>query len=268
MTTSCSVCRRHGALALLVGVSLVAGVASAQGELSYAQYRAIAETADRLQHVAMFEPLSGQPGMNVVIGDRFGKLDVYYLEPGNKSTLLWKSQQLAGNADEVLCADLSGDGLDDSILARTSSGRLYVWALDGFQLLFQSLPNDYQQIQAFTVANVDQDPQSEIILDADHKIYYVDGKSFTRDFTSLQDFEATRMCVGDVDGDGRPDLVLNTGQVIDTATGAVKWEEETFGTRVQLLDIDGDGILEVLTESDGLPLRVFDIDYKNEKRFQ
>ena len=33
-------------------------------------------------------------------------------------------------------------------------------------------------------------------------------------------------------------------------------------------DFDGDGILEVLTESDGLPLRVFDVDIKAEKRFQ
>ncbi len=254
---------------LLVPVLLMAAsLAAAQDELSYDQYRAIAETSARLKHVAMFEPLSGEAGMNIVVGDRYGKVDVFALQPDGESKPVWKSRQLAGNADEVLCVDLSGDGLDDAIVARTSGGRLYVWSLDGFQLLFESLSNDYQQIQAFAVANVDQDPQAEIVLLADHKLNYVDGQSFSRDWTSLQDYDATRLVVGDVDGDGRPELVLNTGQILDSGSGAVKWEDEAFGNRVQLLDIDGDGILEVLTESDGLPLRVFDIDYRNEKRFQ
>ena len=100
------------------------------------------------------------------------------------------------------------------------------------------------------------------------KLHYVDGRTFSRDWTSINEYEATRMVCGDVDGDERNEIVLNTGQVIDSASGEVEWEDQVFGNRVELLDIDGDGILEVLTESDGLPLRVWDVDYRSEKRFQ
>jgi hypothetical protein len=36
----------------------------------------------------------------------------------------------------------------------------------------------------------------------------------------------------------------------------------------EILDIDGDGIPEVLSESDGLPLRIFDVDHRKEKHLQ
>jgi hypothetical protein len=242
-------------------------VAAQADELTYAEYRRIAETALRLKHTAQYEPLDGETGMNIVIGDRFGQINVYHLEPGGGSTRLWKSRTLAGAIDEVLIGDLDGNGLDDSILARTPT-QIYVFRLDDFQMAFESLSNDYRQIQSFTIANVDQDPAAEIVLNADQKINYIDGVTFSRDWTSLQNYESTRIQVGDVDGDGRPELVLNTGQVLDSASGAVKWEDEVFGSRLELLDFDGDGIMEVLTESDGLPLKVYDVDYRSEKRFQ
>ncbi len=215
----------------------------------------------------MYEPLEGERGMNVVVGDRYGQINVYHLEPGGGSSRLFKSRTLAGAIDEVLVGDLDGDGLDESILARTPT-QIYVIRMEDFQIVFESLTNDYRVIHSFTVANVDQDPAAEIVLNADQKIHYIDGVTFSRDWTSLQDYEATRILVGEVDGDGRPEIVLNTGQVLNSASGEVKWEDETFGSRMELLDFDGDGIMEVLTESDGLPLKVYDVDYRSEKRFQ
>lgn len=237
------------------------------GELTYAEYRRITEATYRLKHTTMYEPIDGEPGMNVVVGDRFGQINVYHLQPGGSSNRLWKSRPLAGAIEEVLVADLDGDGLDDSIVARTPA-QIYVIRMDGFQFAYESLTNDFRVIHSFTIANVDGDPAQEIILNADQKIHYIDGATFNRDWTSLQNYEASRIQVGEVDGDGRPELVLNTGQVIDSSSGAVKWEDEVFGSRLELLDFDGDGIMEVLTESDGLPMKVYDIDYRSEKRFQ
>jgi hypothetical protein len=259
----------HKSAWLILAVLLVAasGV-SAQEELAYAEYRAIAQSAITLHHCAMFEPLDGQPGMMFVIGDKFGKLNVFWLRAGQDHERVWVSRQLEGNADEVLVADLDGDGLDDSILARTPR-RLYVWDMtrDYFNS-FESSPNDFQEIRAFTVADVDEDPAKEIVVNADRKIHYVDGIQFSKDWTSLNDFEATWIRCGDVDGDNRMELVLNTGQVLDSGTGNVEWEDQVFGTRLELLDFDGDGILEILTEGDGTPLRVWDADSRSEKRFQ
>nr|MBC8423775.1 hypothetical protein [bacterium] len=71
-----------------------------------------------------------------------------------------------------------------------------------------------------------------------------------------------------VDGDGTPEIVLNTGQVIDSRGGDVEWEDEAFGARIELVDMDGDGIPEVLTESDGGVLKIYDIDNRREKHLQ
>ena len=72
---------------------------------------------------------------------------------------------------------------------------------------------------------MDDDPQTEIIINADNRLYYLDGLSFNREWTSLQEYEATRMMCGDVDGDRRNEIILSTGQVIDSRSGEVEWED-------------------------------------------
>jgi hypothetical protein len=141
--------------------------------------------------------------------------------------------------------------------------------MEDFSLTWESLPQEYRAISCFTVANVDEDVQSEIVMVADNKIFFVDGKNLTRDFTSMRDYEATMVRCGDVDGDSRVEIVLNSGQVVDSISGEVEWEDEPFYAKIELLDIDGDGMPEILTESnhDGA-LKVYDMDYRSEKRFQ
>jgi hypothetical protein len=124
-------------------------------------------------------------------------------------------------------------------------------------------------VSCFTVANVDEDQAAEIILLADRRIVYVDGENFTRQFTSISEYDATMIRCGDVDGDGRQEIVLNTGQVLDSLSGEIEWEDQQFFSRIELLDIDGDGMPEILTENEvGGPLKVFDADYRSEVRFQ
>jgi len=253
---------------LMVVALLVPGIVRAQEELSFDEYQAIGQTAITLHHCAMFEPVEGEPGMLLVIGDKFGKVNVYRLNGGTDHDRVWASRQLDGSPEEVLVADLDNDGLDDHILCRTPR-RLYAFALDNdYHNSYESQPNDYQSILAFTVANVDDDPQKEIVVVADGKIHYVDGLSYGREWTSLDNYEAVRIRCGDVDGDGRVELVLHTGKVLDAGTGQVEWSDQVFGARFELLDFDGDGILEILTEGPGQPLRVWDVDFRSEKRFQ
>jgi hypothetical protein len=171
--------------------------------------------------------------------------------------------------EEVITADMDGDQLEDTILCRTNLGKVYAWSMDGYNLVWESLTGEYEVITAFTTANMDEDRANEIVMVADNKIVYIDGASYSKQFTSLNEYQATQVRCGDVDGDSRVEIVLNTGQVLDSVSGDVEWEDEPFFGKIELLDIDGDGIPEVLTENPGGgPLKVFDVDYRSEVRFQ
>jgi hypothetical protein len=253
---------------MVLAIGCFSGQAMAQQELNYEQYRALSWAADRLDHLAAFEPIHGEAGMFTALGERFGTV-IIIKHTGQGAERVWKSNQLSGIPDEVLTADLVGDGLDDAIICRTNAGKVYVWSMDNYALLWESLPSEYQTITCFTTMNMDEDEANEIVLLADKKIVYIDGSTFNKEWTSLNPFEATMIRCGDVDGDGRVEIVLNSGQVIDSVSGSIEWEEKTFFQNIELLDIDGDGMPEVLTEN-GLsgPLKVFDMDYGNEVRFQ
>lgn len=258
----------RAAFALLLVTMAAAGPLRAQTELTYAQYRDLARLAGEFDHVAQYEPLQGESGMFMAIGERFGTVQVVKLD-GRGVRTVWKSNQLAGIPEEVIVADLSGDGLDDALLCRTNSARVYVWALDGFAPLWESLSGEYTSITCFTTANVDEDPVAEIVMVADGRLVYVDGGSFSKQFTSISEYAGTQVRCGDVDGDGRTDVVLNTGKVIDSRTGDVKWEDEPFFGKIALYDVDGNGVAEILTENPGGgPVKVFDIGARREVRFQ
>lgn len=261
--------RLRSRLVLVAGILLLlAGSARAQAELDYEQYRDISWSVDRIDNMARFEPLSGEVGMYMAIGERFGTVQVSKVD-GRGVQRVWKSAPLSGVPQEVIVSDLDGDGLDDSLLCRTSSGKIYVWSLDGYPLVFESLPGDYTLVTCFTTANMDSDPSREIVLLGDSRIHYIDGVSFNKEFTSISSYDATQMRCGDVDGDNRTEVVLNTGQVIDGVSGEIEWEDETFYSLIELLDIDGDGLPEILTANPlGGAVKVFDGDYKAEVRFQ
>ncbi|RKZ17297.1 hypothetical protein DRQ50_05155 [bacterium] len=255
-------------LAVLLPVLLAPATASAQNELTYSQYRTLAWAAHRMDHLAMFEPLQGESGMLLALGERFGTVQVFKHD-GDSVKRVWKSIHLSGIPEELLVADLDSDGFDDALLCRTSGSKVYVWGLENFDLIWESLSGEYQSIVGFTTANMDDSPEQEIVLLADNHITYVDGVTFNRKFTTTGEYTATIVRCGDVDGDGRVEIVLNSGQVVDSVTGEIEWEDEPFFSRIELLDIDGDGMPEILTEGEiSGALKVFDVDFRSEVRFQ
>ena len=255
-------------LVMASAMAVLPNPASAQQELRYEQYKALSWAASRLDHLAAFEPIHGEEGMFTALGERFGTV-IVIKHTARGAERVWKSNQLSGIPEEVMAADLDGDSLEDAIICRTNSGKVYVWSMENYTLLWESLPSEYRTISCFTTANMDEDQTNEIVLLADGKIVYIDGGTFNKDWTSLNDFSGTMVRCGDVDGDDRVEIVLNTGQVIDSVSGSIEWEEEPFFKFIELLDIDGDGMPEVLTEN-GIngPVKVYDMDYGNEVRFQ
>jgi len=253
---------------LLPLVLAVATGASAQSELTYDEYLRLERAASgRLLQVTKFEPLEGETGMLMAFGSNFNAVHIYRLTQG-RTEEVWKSRPLDGFVQELLVTDMDGDGLNDALVSRNSSGRIYVWALDGYRELYVSLPSDYIDISCFTAANMDDDPATELVVIANSLIHYIDGITFNRQWTSLNNYEATQMRCGDVDGDGQMEIVLNTGQVLDGRTGNIEWEDYQFNVWIELLDMNGDGVLDVITSGPGQPLRAFAVNFQSQIRFQ
>lgn len=69
-----------------------------------------------------------------------------------------------------------------------------------------------------------------------------------------------------MDGDGSEEIVLNDGFVFDARFRDLEWQSpEGFGERLGVLDIDNDGIPEVIGEFGGRYLRIFDVDLRRMK---
>ena len=118
-----------------------------------------------------------------------------------------------------------------------------------------------------TLHNVDDDEQVELLFVADGRLHIYDGRDQFEEWRSDQDnITATEILVGDVDGDGAEEIVLNDGFVFDARYRDLEWQSpEPFGERMGLLDIDDDTIPEVIGEFQGRFLRVFDIDLRRLK---
>jgi hypothetical protein len=254
---------------ILAALSLLFAAASAelalaQSELDFWQLLALDKVAFRQKPMALL-PVTDEPGQTLIYGDRYGYARAIHMD-GSRSSEIWRSRILDGVVYEILVEDLEGDGRVE-IIVRTQGGRLYVFD-EQFNERWQNLEEDYSEISAMTIANMDDDPAYEFVLLADGKIDYVDGQDHDRQFRSTQSYRATEILVGNVDSDASLEIVLNTGTVLDAVLGEPDWVTEPFGILIDLLDIDGDGLDEIIGFNLGQNLRIFDVDEQQEKPLQ
>jgi hypothetical protein len=186
----------------------------------------------------------------------------HYVSDGGRLREKWKSFPLEGTVKEIVGADLNGDGRPE-IVAFTTAARVYVWGTEKYELLWESVEEKFENIQAMVVEDVDSDPAYEIILCADNKILYYDGVDFFREKEGRDFVEPAAMLVADVDGDLEDEIVTNDGYVIDTNTLNIEWATEAFGYPMSLFDLDNDGVLEVVGEVGGA-LKFWDIEDRRE----
>lgn len=199
------------------------------------------------------------------LGDIHGFVHVYEGRDGAYAEV-WISEYLESGVSGLLLADVDLDGLGE-ILVYTEGGRIHFLDLGDYHLLWSNPATDYESLSALAVHDVDDDEQPELLFVADGRLVVYDGRDRFEEWRSDQDnLTSTDLLVGDVDGDGADEIVLNDGFVFDARYRDLEWQSpESFGERIGLLDVDDDEIPEVVGEFGGRFLRIFDIDLRRMK---
>jgi hypothetical protein len=169
-------------------------------------------------------------------------------------TNLWKGIK------EIDLVDLHGDGTPE-VLVLTKEAMLYALTLDRLKIIWNTEEGYFEGISTFTVADMGDNGENEIIILADNHLFVFDLGSGYERWKSLVEHEATDIMAGDVDGDGMKELVLSDGTVLDSRLYEEEWiYEESFGHHIDLFDIDGDGVLEVISLDGAGDLSIVDVD--------
>ena len=167
---------------------------------------------------------------------------------------------------EMMAVDLDANGQDE-IVGCTQNGRLFVLRGTDLGDVWNTPENRFRAIRAVTAGDTDQNGQPEIIFIADDRLRIYQGMRDVLVWESTDVFQDNDIGIGDVDGDGRAEMVFNlSGKVMDAAFREIEWTYDPgFGNEIDLYDIDADGRLEVIgIGTDGL-LRVFDVDERRVK---
>ena len=201
----------------------------------------------------------------LVLGDAHGFVHVYEQREGAYEEV-WISGFLEAAVAGIHVGDVNADELAE-ILVYTEEGRFHLFDTADYHTIWSNPPNEYGTITSMIVENIDDDEQSELIFCADGRLVIYDGEDLFEEWRSDQNnLSATDMLIGDVDGDGATEIVLNDGFVFDALFRDIEWESpDSFGERIGLLDIDNDGILEIIGEFNGRFLRIFDVDERRMK---
>jgi hypothetical protein len=241
---------------------------SAAGELDPQTLFQLDQAVFRARPMAML-PVDNLSGVVVVYGDRYAIVWVVRLSERG-AQVLWRSSALEGGPiQDILVEDLDGRGGHD-IIVRTQGGQAFVFD-DTYSSRWSSVNEDFRAVNAMAIAQLDADPAFEILMVADNQVLCYDGDQFVREQQFPQVYaNVIEVAVGNVDTDRELEIVLNSGRVLDALTADAEWETQPFGVQISLIDIDGDGIQEVIGY--GQPnqgtIRIFDVDERQEKPFQ
>jgi hypothetical protein len=167
--------------------------------------------------------------------------------------------------------DLQGNG-ETNIVAYTSTGNIFIYDYEKRTLKYRTSEGTYTSISAMVVMNIDSTPEKELLFigikngQTEANLIQFDTKSLFEEWISPQKYTATDMVVGNVDNDPDPEIIMNTGEILDSKFKDIKWKSDiAFGSRLYLVDVDSDGLLELVTEYEQSYIRIIDVDQRREK---
>ncbi|MFC1649983.1 hypothetical protein ACFL2X_00285 [Candidatus Latescibacterota bacterium] len=215
---------------------------------------------------------------SMVYGEELGYIHVLNADYNGNFREIWKSPNLNAPVRGVFIDDLEGDG-ETEIIGYTSDGNFYIYGYDSHDLKYRTQDGTYLNINCMQIANMDTSPEKELLFiavkpgeeesaDGQPTGYLIqfDPISQFEEWISQEKYSATDMIIGNVDNDPELEIIFNTGEILSSQFKDLEWQSTiTFGSRLYLIDMDDDGILELITEFDQSYVRIIDVDQRQEK---
>ncbi len=281
--------------AVLVGASLVEA-----GELKWQLWQeaegiTFGGFVDEMSSIKLIDGGDGKD-RRIVYGDRLGLIHAVRFEDGRFQEE-WVSPTLRGPISEIFLEDVNADEKLE-IVAYTELGEIIMFSADGYKEIWRSTDDEFETISAMVVADIDDDPQMELIFTAESvadvsgyratsrggspedaeqareqeisRLYVYDSLFTFREWSTEQGLTGSNIVVADLDDDGILEIALNSGFIVDASFQRVEWRwPDGFGSRIGYADLDGDGIPELIGEYESVTrprrtIRVFDVDLQAE----
>jgi hypothetical protein len=189
-------------------------------------------------------------------GTKLGYLHIMDFGPGGL-TLEWQSPYLGASVTGVQVKDFLGKGVSE-IMVYTAGGRLMIMDMQGYAIVRENAAFDMPEIRYVLAEQLDDDPALEILACGGNKFVVYDGATLFKEWEAPGSVPGDWIAVGDVDGDGTLEVVLNSGYILDAKFFRVELNLGYLGERVSLIDLDSDGVDEIVAEDDQGTITVYD----------
>jgi hypothetical protein len=210
-------------------------------------------------------------GDNDLVGASYGG-DVSWWRNDGGSPIEWTRRQIDSSfdgANQIHVADLDGDGLPDVIGAAYLASDVVWWRNSGGPVIGwqrHTIDADFGGACSVWVADLDGDGDGDVMstgFDAGavavwENLQGPSGPVFERRFSDNDAPRAHEVVTGDIDGDGRPDMVVAGWQgptvswYRNQSGGLAGWMRHTIagdfagGSSVDIADVDSDGDLDIV----------------------
>lgn len=192
----------------------------------------------------------------LAIGTKLGYLHIMNFGPQGL-TLEWQSPYLGDSVTEVQVKDFQGKGVAE-IMACTAGGRLMIMDMQGYAVVRENAAFDMPEIRFALAVQLDDDPALEILACGGDQFVVYDGATLFKEWQAPGSVPGDWIAVGDVDGDGTLEVVLNSGYILDAKFFRVEGTLGYLGERISVIDVDSDGVDEILAEDDQGTISVYD----------
>jgi hypothetical protein len=207
--------------------------------------------------------------VGMVYGEELGYIRILNADNNGGFTEIWKSPPLNSPVRGVFVNNLDNTG-EAEIVVYTMEGNIFIFGYDSHDLKYKTPDGTYKGINCMLIANLDDTPEKELLfITKPGKMIQFDPVTKFEEWTSTETYFATDMVMGNVDTDRDPEIILNSGEVLNYRFKSVKWRMDSKfiqpETRLYLMDVDSDGMLELIVEYEQGYTRIIDVDQRQEK---